>query len=176
MNNNWKVTIGTWIQAIGTVLSAISSTPSVSLSLRQRTDLNVWGNVLQATGNGLVADSENDFNLDKLGSMIQASGNSTVLTGLLIDFKEKTKEELDIKGNLLQALGAGTALSSTVEKNPSTKELYSVYGYLLQLIGNSLQALSGNIKLRNRDGEDLKALGSWIQAIGTNIIALGVTR
>lgn len=92
MDNELKATFGSWVQAIGTTLSAIGATPSKNISDTLLGDLNLWGNVLQATGNSLVADSEKNFTLEKIGNEIQAIGNSTVIVGILINFSEKTKK------------------------------------------------------------------------------------
>lgn len=103
-------------------------------------------------------------------------GNSTVIVGILINFSEKTKKELNIKGNLLQAVGGGVSLADALGREPTVKELYSIYGNLLQAIGNALQALSGINELRNREGQELNVVGSWIQAIGSIISALGQSK
>jgi hypothetical protein len=176
MDNELKATFGSWVQAIGTTLSAIGATPFKNISDTLPEDLNLWGNVLQATGNSLVADSEENFTLEKIGNAIQAIGNSTVIVGILINFNEKTKKELNIKGNLLQAVGGGVSLADALGREPTEKELYSIYGNLLQTIGNTLQALSGINELRNRKGQELNLVGSWIQAIGSIISALGQSK
>lgn len=77
MDNELKATFGSWVQAIGTTLSAIGATPSKNISDTLLGDLNLWGNVLQATGNSLVADSEKNFTLEKIGNEIQAIGGTT---------------------------------------------------------------------------------------------------
>lgn len=173
MSNEWKATFGSWVQAIGTTLSAIGSTPSINIPAPLAKELNLVGNVMQATGNSLVADSIDHFTLNKLGNEIQAIGNSTVITGIVIDFNEKIKRDLNIKGNLLQALGGGVALADALGHEPNENELSNIYGNLLQAIGNSLQALSGRT---GDDAQEVNAIGSWIQAIGSVISALGQTK
>lgn len=173
MNNTQKALFGSWIQAIGTVLSAIGSTPSTNINNKQLEDLNLWGNVLQATGNAVLADTEEELTLNKVGNMVQSIGNSTVLTGLLIDFPKIQQEILDIQGNWLQAVGGGVSFVDALEQEPSTEELYNIYGNLLQAIGNSLQAISGILELKDVDSTNLNVVGSWIQAIGSVISFLG---
>lgn len=105
MDSQFKETFGSWTQAIGTVISAVAGTPSNVLGEEFREKLDLIGNELQATGNAILADAEETWSLNKFGNVIQAIGNSTVILGLVIDFDEVTKQELIIKGNLIQALG-----------------------------------------------------------------------
>lgn len=90
MDNQMKRLYGSWIQAIGTMISAIGSTPSNRINKDLHNDLNLWGNVLQGTGNALSADGEEEMSLEKLGNQIQSIGNSSVIAGMMIDFNEET--------------------------------------------------------------------------------------
>jgi hypothetical protein len=176
MSNKEKAVFGAWIQAIGTVTAAVGSTPSKVLTDQQLENLNLWGNVLQGTGNAILADTEDTFTLNKIGNMIQAIGNSTVVTGIIIDFSERTQTLLEVQGNLLQATGGGTALADAFGEERSIEQLYSIYGNLLQVIGNSMQAIAGGMELRNEDPGNLNVAGRWIQAIGSIISAIGETK
>jgi hypothetical protein len=177
LGENSKQLIGAWTQAIGTVVAAIGSTPSLPIHENDRIGLGLVGNVLQATGNGLEADSQTTLTYGKLGNIIQATGNLTVSTGLAIDFPSDTGERLVISGDLLQVLGAVTALGSS-------NRSYMIIGNSLQVIGNSLQA-SGGVRILKEsahtiwqpgDGNEiLIAKGSWIQALGTILLAIGLT-
>lgn len=149
MDNQFKETFGSWTQAIGTVISAVAGTPSNVLDEEFRKNLDLIGNELQATGNALLADAEETWSLDKLGNIIQAIGNSTVILGLVIDFDEITKQELIIKGNLIQALGGGTALAGAYENPDEPEQAFNATGNLLQVIGNSMQAMGGIAELKN---------------------------
>ncbi|CAH0311111.1 MULTISPECIES: DUF6944 family repetitive protein [Peribacillus] len=149
MDNQFKETFGSWIQAIGTVISAIAGTPSDVLDEEFRNNLDLIGNELQATGNALLADAEETWSLNKFGNQLQAIGNSTVILGLVIDFDEVTKQELIIKGNLIQALGGGTALAGAYENPDEPEQAFNVTGNLLQVIGNSMQAIGGIAELKN---------------------------
>ncbi|GGH75821.1 hypothetical protein JOD43_000448 [Pullulanibacillus pueri] len=171
MNNTLRALFGAWVQALGTTLSAIGSTPSLKIKQKILADLNLWGNVMQATGNALLAESEQKLDLDKIGNEVQAFGNSTVIASILLDIQREYKLELDIKGNLLQALGSGMSFTDVLEHEPSIPDLYSLYGNLLQAIGNSLQALAGINKLQVGEGEHINTIGSWIQAIGAILTA-----
>ena len=92
MDDPIKEIVGAWFIAVGTIIAAIGSTPLKKLNSGLRKDLNVWGNVLQATGNGLEADGQREISLELIGTEIQSIGNVTVLTGLIIEFEGETKK------------------------------------------------------------------------------------
>lgn len=176
MSNEQKATFGAWVAAIGTVLAAIGSTPIKSIPENTLRSFNLVGNEMQATGNALEADAIEEFSLTKAGNEIQAIGNVTVIAGIVIDFNDIIKQELNIKGNLLQALGGSAALYDSFNEEHSMEVLYSIYGNLLQIIGNSLQAISGILEINDRDSGNINVVGSWIQAIGSIISALVQTK
>lgn len=176
LDNEVKGVFGSWVQAIGTILAAIGSTPLENIPPPILNSLNLIGNVMQGTGNAIIADTITPPSLDKLGNQIQAIGNSTVVTGILIDFDDKIKQILDIDGNWLQALGGGVSLADALGGEVSASALYSIYGNSLQAIGNSLQAISGIKELNNEEATNLNVVGSWIQAVGSVISAIGQTK
>jgi hypothetical protein len=141
MENELKELFGAWIQAIGTVMAAVGSTPSLDSDIQE--SLNLWGNALQGTGNALIADAEEGFSLGKLGNEVQAIGNTIVIAGILLHVKEETKQKLDINGNFLQAVGGGIALPDDLLDDPSTIRTLNIAGNVLQIIGNSMQAYGG---------------------------------
>lgn len=189
MDNQLKEIFGAWLAAIGTVTAAIGSTPFRSLEESFRKDLNLIGNELQAVGNALEADGQGEENLEKIGNELQSIGNVTVISGLVIDFKDTTQQKLIISGNWIQALGGATALGDEFQDTSNINEIYNIIGNLLQVIGNSLQALSGANELKasyidnkeipkkkednNNSIWSLDVVGSWIQAIGSVISLIG---
>ena len=46
---------------------------------------------MQAVGNALEADGQGEVSLEQIGNEIQSIGNVTVISGLIIEFKEKHK-------------------------------------------------------------------------------------
>ncbi|MCU4824160.1 hypothetical protein OCA00_21305 [Bacillus cereus] len=154
MENQFKEIFGAWVAAIGTITSAIGSTPFDFISSNVRKDLNVYGNVLQAVGNALEADGQGEVSLEKIGNEIQSIGNVTVISGLIIDFKEETQIKLVIAGNWTQALGGLTALANEFEDTSDKDEHLNIIGNLLQSIGNSLQAIGGIDELKSIRNED----------------------
>lgn len=173
MENEKKEVFGAWVQATGTTLAAIGSTPLKGFTESHLESLNLWGNELQALGNALIADSEPYCTMEKIGNMIQSAGNITVVAGILLPVEPISELKLDIKGNLMQALGGSAVLKDTLAEEPSIESLYHLYGNLLQIIGNSMQALAGTIELRGWEGENINTAGSWIQAAGSIIQAVG---
>jgi hypothetical protein len=190
MENELKELFGAWIQAIGTVMAAVGSTPSLDSDIQE--SLNLWGNALQGTGNALIADAEEGFSLGKLGNEVQAIGNTIVIAGILLHVKEETKQKLDINGNFLQAVGGGIALPDDLLDDPSTIRTLNIAGNVLQIIGNSMQAYGGIEELKSKRGngdkfkgyeesnksqdishsDSLAINGSWIQAVGSMISAI----
>lgn len=190
MDNQLKEILGAWLAAIGTVASAVGSTPFSFIKKDLRNDLNLWGNVLQAVGNALEADGQEGLSLEKIGNELQSVGNVSVIAGLIIDFEDEIQQKLIITGNWIQALGGATALGDELEDSSGKNEIYNITGNFLQAIGNSLQAVSGINELqasRNADGENeneneneetdesmsLEVVGSWIQAVGSVISLIG---
>nr|WP_263326663.1 hypothetical protein [Neobacillus sp. Marseille-Q6967] len=197
MDNQLKELFGAWVQATGTVIAAIGSTPSRTLSHEVRESLNIWGNALQAAGNALIADAQETFSLEKLGNGVQAIGNSTVIAGIVNEFNEETKQRLEINGNWLQAFGGSIALPEDLVSEPSTIRTLNISGNVLQIIGNSMQAIGGTRELKQilRENNDrykgykesnendkqvqdksLEINGSWIQAVGSVISAIAQTK
>ncbi|MBD8074242.1 DUF6944 family repetitive protein [Bacillus thuringiensis] len=158
MENQLKEIFGALIAAIGTITSAIGSTPFYFISSNVRENLNIYGNTLQAVGNALEADGQGEISLEKIGNEIQSIGNVTVISGLVIDFADETKVKLVIYGNLAQALGGLTALADEFEDTSDKDEYFNVVGNLLQAIGNSLQAIGGIYELKSirTDRQDSK--------------------
>lgn len=179
MDKQTKEVFGAFIAAVGTVISAVGSTPS-KFDDELIEALQLWGNLLQASGNALLADTIERLTLSKIGNEVQAIGNSTIITGIIIDFNEETKQRLDITGNWLQALGGAAGLVDGMEQGRSVKERLLVTGELLQVIGNSLQAISANNELQERGTKDdnkiIEAIGSWIQAVGSVLSFLAILK
>ncbi|KGX92382.1 hypothetical protein N781_16675 [Pontibacillus halophilus JSM 076056 = DSM 19796] len=163
---------GAWVQAVGTVLAAIGSTPTKKLPPQTLKDFNVIGNTLQATGNGLATIGKDPLKLGTVGNEVQAIGNTLVIAGLITNVDQRTKDILNTQGNLFQATGAGVGFADAWEQDPSISNVYLLIGNLLQVVGNGLQAIFGN----EERTQVLDALGSWIQAVGAVLTALGEER
>ncbi|GAA0323875.1 hypothetical protein GCM10008967_13000 [Bacillus carboniphilus] len=181
MDSQLKQLYGSWIQAIGTIVAAIGSTPNKYVTKEFLDALELWGNVLQATGNALEADGGGE-ELEVLGNEIQAIGNVTVVAGLVLHVEKNVGQRLEITGNWLQALGGGVALGAELDEERTPSSAYIINGNLLQSIGNSMQAISGIYELREDggfqthpkiDSQTLEVSGSWIQAVGSVLTLIG---
>lgn len=178
MCSSSKELYGSWLASIGTISSAVGSTPSVFIQHDLLEELNLWGNILQATGSAIQADGQED---GSLGNEVQSIGNLTVITGLVSDIESETKQKLNTSGNWIQAFGGLISLTDELEDPTSISQAYTVIGNLLQIIGNSLQALAGMYALKGNQiaGTILQYLeflsfsGSWIQAVGSVLSFIG---
>ena len=178
MSGHFKEIFGTAISTIGTIQAAIGNTPSFHLSNETNYQLRLVGNVLQGTGSALSADGQGTISLEKLGDEIQAIGNSTVVTGLVLYKTSNTpaEQKLIITGSWLQALGSFVGLTDEFFDSTADGRIENIIGGLLQGIGNSLQAIGGTEQLKgiNNDGQqNIGTLGSWIQATGAVTSLIG---
>ena len=129
-----KERIGHWTQAAGTVLAAVGSTPTLVANEAAGEELQLVGNVMQATGNGVLVDTEIPWSLDYIGEATQAIGNTVVVAGLALPLPENLRTRLGITGDLLQALGSGVGVAGDLEKEPSLSTILFIYADLLQMI------------------------------------------
>ena len=160
-----KAVIGNWIVAIGTVVSAIGSTPSPIFTQQMRNDFNLIGPTLETVGISLVAEAEDTVQYT-IGDQIQAIGNLAVIAGVLAE-NEQTTIRLEQQGNAIQIVGLGLVLKT---EGPLTllETLYNT-GFIIQIIGTAIEILAAR---GASVAEDIKALGAWIKAVGAIITAL----
>ncbi|PGM59899.1 hypothetical protein [Bacillus sp. AFS053548] len=161
--------IGAWVNAIGTLSSAISSTPMRGLKGDNRKSwedlsfhLDFGGNTFQAIGNIIEAFLGEPSVIEDAGEIIQASGNVTVLFSLLAAEAEEEKEEgekdadraikLNITGNAQQAFGG--LIAALDEVSSEDFDVSGFMGNFLQAIGNTLQVLAGLVELEIEDLKD----------------------
>ncbi|GAF20965.1 hypothetical protein JCM19047_630 [Bacillus sp. JCM 19047] len=177
MSTEVKVLFGAWSQAIGTVIAAIADTPNKALTPKQINDLGLYGNALQATGNGLLADTNAFGSLNQVGNAVQATGNTIIVGALAFPLEENLKQNLIIKGNLIQAVGGSVSFNEDLKEEVSIAALYAVSGDFLQVVGNSIQAYAAIADFIVDDDEEfVNAVGSWIQATGAVLAALSVSK
>ncbi|ANB56752.1 hypothetical protein GFC29_533 [Anoxybacillus sp. B7M1] len=177
MNKQWKEIVGYSLSAIGTIQAAIGNTPQFHLNKNLGYQLRLVGNVLQALGSALSADGQGTASFEKMGNEIQATGNSTVITGMLVGdaWGEKIEQKLMITGLWMQALGSFVGLSDEFFDRTEDGRLENISGSLLQGIGNSLQAISGiqSLNENNSESDLIGVAGSWIQATGSVLSLIG---
>jgi hypothetical protein len=152
--NVWKelITIsGAWIQAVGTVVAALSTLTSQET---EKAKYEITGHTLQGLGSSLQVIVEPGQSLEKTGNEIQALGNATVITGYVLDLEEKKPENeyLEILGNSLQATGAFLAFLDDIEDFSISGTLENS-GNILQTIGNGMQVIQGLNNVSNESNE-----------------------
>ncbi|PKG22527.1 DUF6944 family repetitive protein [Niallia nealsonii] len=176
MDNHIEIS-AVWIQAIGTIISAIANSSFDIFTSEQGDALDLYGNVLQATGNAIQADQQETVTFEKIGTEIQAAGN-VMVAGAFICLTDHVNTTLFIKGNWLQAFGALVEAVDEYLDNSGPKQPLNIYGNATQAIGNSFQAIGGLQEQRNNleKAEFLVISGSWIQAIGSILNAIGQTQ
>ncbi|WP_062106469.1 DUF6944 family repetitive protein [Bacillus niameyensis] len=178
MNSHYKEIIGSLLSVIGTIQAAIGNTPQFQLNENETYLLRLTGNTLQALGSALSADGQGTVSFEKIGDEIQATGNSTVITGMLLNgiFEdEETEQRLNIAGSWIQALGSFVGLTDEFFDSTEDGRLENITGNLLQGVGNSLQAIGGIQALHDKGSEQYQigVAGSWIQAAGSVISLIG---
>ena len=158
-----QIVIGAWIQAAGTIINAIDP----PFAEDDGKVIAKAGNVLQAVGSAVMADAITDPQ-SKFANEVQSVGNLVVITGLY-----KGDASLELKGNLIQAAGGSLALVPAMIEN----DYIAFQGDFLQVVGNSIQAISGIKEQReNVDASILDDVGAWAQAIGAVIAAIYLQR
>lgn len=166
----WNVSqISSWIIAVGTVISAIGSTPSQVLSNAMLRDLNIIGDALQAVGSGIIPTDADP--LDKVGSQLGAIGNLITLESFFIE-DQNTSSLISAQGDFVQALGG--VLTIDYSGNQSIEDALNNIGNVLQVIGTIYQALSIKYPSNSQKAQEMNTVGSWIQAVGAVLSALTV--
>jgi hypothetical protein len=176
-NQNLEI-IGAWIQAVGTIITAVGYTNRLP-------KIEIIGDELQAVGSFLQAIGETKSwskntkaqPIEKTGNWMQAIGASSKAVGRTRElFKEDIENlRLAIIGSSFQSLGA--FLEAVKErKDLSECEQLKIIGNSLQSLGASLGAIGGIYDLSKKNSSFyLESSGNWIQAIGANLAALGQT-
>ncbi len=156
---------GNWIVVVGTIITAIASTPSKIFTEQTLTNFNLIGNVLEAGGTAIAAKGEEGL-LNIVGDQIQAIGNIAVIAGILNN-NEQSGELLQKQGDLLQIVGMGMTIQTSGQL--TLLETIENTGNIIQLIGNVIQVFANT---DTEEGTVMNAIGGWIQAIGAVITAL----
>lgn len=164
-NSNIAAIAGNWIEAVGTIIAAIGSTPSRIFTEQTLTDFNLIGNILEAGGTAIAAEAGSEL-LDVVGDQLQAIGNIAVVAGIL-NSNEQSSELLQKQGDLLQVVGLGMTIQTSGQL--TFLQTIANTGNIIQLIGNVIQVFANT---NSTEGIVTNAVGAWIQAVGAVITAL----
>ena len=159
--------LGAAINAVGTVLSAIATTPSQAIPDAIQEDFEFIGSILEALGVAIASD-EDATALVKTGELIDVIGSLEVAVSTLTEDKQ-LQDILYKKGNLLQALGEAATLP--YGRQLSKHEVIATIASVLEIIGNAIQALVNDT---TDQGIIWNAIGGWIQAVGAIIAAIAL--
>ena len=175
MGNSTKEILGSWMQAIGNVIEAYGSTPSIPLESDTRDDFNRIGLTMQATGSALEADGQsNPQSYEYYGAVITSIGSVEELLPLLRSFPFETEYILESQGNILQGLGTALQAYDEIINGTPSGAFEGIIGNTLQSIGCFISVLGIKVELTDQeDGQRINALGSWVQAFGAIIAAIG---
>ncbi|MGM9927847.1 MAG: DUF6944 family repetitive protein [Bacillus sp. (in: firmicutes)] len=168
----------TWLDAVGTTLSAIGNTPFTFLETDTLKRIDLVGDSLQATASAIMADAEENYNLFKIGNMIDASGNVIEIAGNNLPFANPISNQfLQAEGNGLQTFGTGLTFiycyENAIETEFELSALYGIYGSLIQTIGLAMQTIAALLPEDHETGKRLNTVGCWVQAIGAILEAIG---
>ena len=161
------VQLGAAIAAVGTILSAIASTPIQSMPESIQDDFEFIGNILEALGTA-VASEEDATAIVHSGEILQIIGNIEVAASILTDNSD-LQSLLDKQGGLLQVLGEAVTLP--YGEQLSKNEVIATIGSILDIIGNAIQVLVDD---STEQGIIWNAVGGWIQAVGAVIVVVAV--
>lgn len=168
-NSNNAAVVGNWIGAVGTIISAISSTPSTVFTEQTLEDFNLIGNTLQAVGSAIVAETE-DTLINEVGGQIAAVGNLAAIAGILSK-NEQLNQRLEMQGELLQLVGVGITVDT--QGNLTLLETIANTGVIIQVIGIAIGILGVS---ETSEGKVIGAVGAWIEAVGAVITALAIDK
>jgi len=164
-NSNITAIVGNWIGTIGTIISAIGSTPSTIFTEQTLEDFNLIGNILEAGGSAIVAETEDSL-LNEVGGQIAAIGNLAVVAGILSK-NEQTSQLLEKQGDLLQLVGIGITIDT--RGNLTLSETIANTGLIIQVIGITIEIFADT---ETDEGKVMGAVGAWLQAVGAVITTL----
>lgn len=162
MKSESDIILYSFIEAVGTIMAALSSTPlpDIDVDGDVRRGLDIVGNSLQAAGNALETETTSVF--ADGGNAWAAIGNSVVLSALSGCFDEPVNRKALAAGNLIQAMGNSILVGKTIERGTRTiGQTDFLIGSLLQATGNVLQAAGAG-----QDRGTLITVGGWVQSTG----------
>lgn len=175
-SNNTKMTIAQWVEAGGTILSAVGNTPIPFLSTDFLYDINLVGDILQVGATSVQLDAEQLITYNYLGNATQVIGNSEEIAGYILLRDDPAKRKILInQGNGIQAAGMALSLTFYLGHKHTLVNIYNIYANLIQIIGLSIQILASNTSLSSEQSTTLNVIGNWLQAIGAILAALAQT-
>jgi hypothetical protein len=178
VEDEYKLLTGAWLDAIGTIISAIAEVRELAGFNDLNNKLVAIGEGLQAVGTLLIGTVATEDPLGFSGEWIDGAGAAaSALGACLQDVDPENGEEgvrLETIGNAFQSMGAAI---SALADHLAGEEEYAL-GNAVQALGAGLEAVAGVYELNERgeEGQPIATIGAIIQAIGSNLNAIIATR
>lgn len=178
MEDQERLLIGGWLDAVGTIISAIAEVRTLVGLNDVNNRLVAIGEGLQAVGTLLVGTVTEEDPLNFAGNWIDGAGAATSSIGAYMqDFNQENEKDgllIETLGDALQSMGASL---SAVADHLAGEEQYAL-GNAIQALGAGLEAIGGAIALNNKEEEarPIITIGAIIQAIGSNLNAIFYTK
>ncbi|GAE24398.1 hypothetical protein JCM9140_317 [Halalkalibacter wakoensis JCM 9140] len=177
MKDEEKLLTGAWLDAIGTLISATAEMRALAGLDEINNKLITIGEGLQAVGTLLIGTVTTDDPLNFTGNWIDGAGAATsALAAYIQDVGDENMVDglrLGILGDVFQSMGASI---SSLADHLMGEEGYAI-GNALQGLGAGLEAIGGVYDLKGREeGQIITTIGAILQALGSNINAVIITR
>ncbi|WNF37223.1 hypothetical protein RJD24_01825 [Bacillaceae bacterium IKA-2] len=179
MVDNDKLVVGAWIDAIGTIISAIAEVRTLAGLDGSNNKLVAIGEGLQAFGTMLIGTVLEEDPLNFVGNWIDGAGAAASSLGAYFQYTDIDNGvdsiRLAVIGDLFQSLGA--AISAKADYLSKDIDNIFAIGNGLQSLGAGLEAIGGVYELKERadEGQPLTTIGAILQAAGSNLNALALT-
>lgn len=174
-----KLVTGAWLDAIGTIMSAVAEVRTLAGLNEINKKLVAIGEGLQAVGAILIGTVTEEDPLNFLGNWIDGAGAAASSLGAYLQYADAANGDdnirLEIVGDLFQSLGS--AFSASADYLSEKVDNIFAIGNGLQALGAGLEAIGGVYELNERevDGQPITTIGAILQAVGSNLNALVLT-
>ncbi|MFA1819254.1 hypothetical protein ACDX78_03440 [Virgibacillus oceani] len=174
MTDNYKAFIGSWLDALGTIISALAEVRALSGLNDINNQLISIGEALQALGSAIIGTVSSTESLGFAGNWINGAGAAaSSLAAYLQDIENgEENEQLEILGDTMQSLGSSISAVSDYQQGEEEMAI----GNALQGLGAGLESIGGIMVLRGEGaGQIISTIGAISQMIGSNYNALIIT-
>jgi hypothetical protein len=178
VTDDYKLVTSAWLDAIGTIISALAEMRELVGITEFNNRLVAIGEGLQAVGTMLVGTVTTDDPLNFAGNWIDGAGAAGSSIASYLKYLEPENREgnirLEILGDSFQSMGA--SISALADHLAGEDGL--AFGNAAQGLGAGLEAIGANYILKDRreEGQLLMTIGAIIQAFGANFNAIVITR
>ncbi|MBM4763462.1 hypothetical protein [Bacillus sp. B15-48] len=174
--DEYKVLTGAWIDALGTIISAIAEIRALAGIDEINNKLVAIGEGLQAVGSLVVGTAFEEYPFGFAGNWIDGAGAATSsLAAYLQDVEGENPDNirLEILGDSFQSVGASIAAAGDYIIG---EHLFAI-GNSIQALGAGLEAIGGMYELNDKEAKAqiLSTIGAILQAIGSNFVAILLT-